>query len=299
MLKPKVMGIAPWFGSKRTLAPEIVRQLGSHVYYFGGCCGSLSVEMLKEPCEHESVCDLHGALTNLAWVVQREELAVQLFNELQRVAYHDELYQVSKDWLDGWEATEQEQLCDEPSVDWAYHYFIASWMGRNGVAGTSRINYQIATRWTQGGGSGPLRFKSAVASIPGWWQRLRNIHVLRRDVFHCLEQIEDASGVAIYTDPPYLLTTRSGRSSRYVHDFTDADHERLATALCRFRHARVVTSYYADPRLSSWYPGWTMVDCSRQKHLHVQNKRGMGRFEAPEVLLINGAAYQPEKESLF
>lgn len=34
------------------------------------------------------------------------------------------------------------------------------------------------------------------------------------------------------------------------------------------------------------------LDCSRQKHLHVQNKRGMGRKEAPEVLLINGPAFE-------
>ena len=36
----------------------------------------------------------------------------------------------------------------------------------------------------------------------------------------------------------------------------------------------------------------TILDMSRQKHLHVQNKRGMGRgmASAPEVLLINGPA---------
>ena len=83
-----------------------------------------------------------------------------------------------------------------------------------------------------------------------------------------------------------------------MHDFEDEDHIRLAEMAKRFTRARVVISYYDSPRLEELYPGWTKVDYSRHKHLHVQNKRGSTRQEAPEVLLINGDEIQ-EKNGLF
>jgi len=297
-----ITSAAPWFGSKRTMAPEIVRQLGPHQFYFEGCFGSLAVILAKEPSEHELVCDLHGAITNLAWCVQGD-LAPALYERLQRVCYSDEIYDASKAWLAANEdacAHGQNLGAAGPDADWAYHYFIASWMGRNGVAGTARVNYQIATRWTQGGGSGPLRFRNATESIPAWHDRLRRVHILRRDLFDVLPKIEDALGVVIYVDPPYLPETVAS-NSRYACDFLEGQHEQLAAVLKTFKRARVVVSYYAAPRLATLYPGWTVLECSRHKHLHVQNKRGAKRHDAPEVLLINGPAIaaEPEEPDFF
>lgn len=294
----KINALVPMFGGKRTMAPEIVRQLGPHSYYFEGCAGSMAVLFAKEPSEHETVCDLHGAITNLAWVVKEEELAVQLFNRLQRVLYSDKIYQQSKKWLEKWECGGGAESKASISIDWAYHYFLVSWMGRNGVAGTAMINYQIATRWTKGGGSGPLRFRNAVDSIPYWCDRLRNVQILRRNLFDVLPKIEDDEGVSVYCDPPYLPETMSGKA-RYLHDFRPEDHEKLAEELQRFKKARVVVSYYASPQLQALYPDWTFLDCSRHKNLQVQNRRGLKREgEAPEVLIINGPLFQ-ETPGLF
>ena len=288
----KIGGISPWFGSKRTMAPRIVEELGSHNYYFGICCGSLSVEFAKEPSHHETVCDLHGDLMNLAWALQDEEAAVRLFNRCQKTMYCDSVYRRSCDWLESVKPWEANAVNERPSqeqrysFDWAYHYFVASWMGRNGVAGTERINYQIATRWTQGGGSGPLRFKSAVDSIPPWCQRLRNMHILQRDCFDLLAKIEDADLVSIYADPPYIA-----EGGKYLHSFDAGQHCKLADELNRFEKARCVVSYYDHEILADLYPGWTKIDCSRPKHLSAQNARGAVRSIAPEVLLINGPSF--------
>jgi DNA adenine methylase len=291
----KLTALLPYFGGKRTMAPSIVEQLGPHSYYFEGCAGSMAVLFAKEPSEHEVCCDLHGGMTNLAWVIQDSLLSQDLFASLSRVLYSDELYANSKHWLGEFEKRSQPQT---PHLEWAYHYFLASWMGRNGVAGTAKVNYQIATRWTKGGGSGPLRFKNAVESIPAWCDRLRYVHVLRRDLFLVLPKIEDDRGVSIYADPPYLDETVAS-NSRYLHRFPSLEEERkdptkkghiaLAKELRRFRKARVVVSYYHAPQLQELYRGWSVIDCSRQKHLHVQNKRGIGKgmTTAPEVLLIN------------
>lgn len=270
------------------MAPEIVKQLGKHSYYFEGCCGSMAVLLAKDPAHHETVCDLHGGITNLALLIQSRTEAADLFDNLQRVMYSDELFDRSKAWLE--ENEDRLAVRDETSRGWAYHYFIASWMGRNGVAGTALTNYQLATRWTAGGGSGPLRFRNAVDSIPAWCERLKNVLILRKDVFEILPKIEDAAGTAIYVDPPYLPWSMSGKA-RYLFDFPIEQHARLAQILGTFKKARVVVSYYDALQLHELYLGWTFIDCSRHKHLHVQNKRGSKRTDAPEVLIVNGEAY--------
>ena len=164
----------------------------------------------------------------------------------------------------------------------------------------------MAVSYTPGGGQGPLRFENSVESIPAWHQRLRNVALLCRDGFGLIEKIDDTPKTALYLDPPYLLATRGkGGGSLYQHDFEECsggpslfgdvdDHERLAELLGRFQQARVVVSYYDHPRLETLYPPprWTIRKVYRQKNLHVQNRRGMGKLEAPEVLILNGDSYQ-------
>jgi DNA adenine methylase len=171
-------------------------------------------------------------------------------------------------------------------------YFIVSWQGRNGVAGTERINYQQAIRWTAGGGHSAIRFAGAVSSIPSWRRRLRDISILQRDLFAVLPRIEDEDLTSIYIDPPYVRDggSRSG-SCAYLHEFGPKQHDQLAKELRRFKRVRVVVSYYDNPTLREWYAGWTIVDCATQKNLHVQNRRGVGRCDAPEILLINGPSF--------
>lgn len=297
----QITSIAPWFGGKRTLAPKIVAQLGDHSAYWEPFCGSIAVLLAKPPSGHETVNDLHGDLINLAMVIANPHgYAEKLYERLQKTLYTQTLFDTAKAYFQ----CGLEGLCSVPGdpahiahshVERAYWYFIVSWMGRNGVSGSARVNYQMAVRWTPGGGGSGQRFRAAVDSIPAWHERLRNVCILRRDAFELLGKIEDVAGVAIYVDPPYFKETRgNGGGARYEHDFKDADHARLAGLLARFKHARVIVSYYDDARLDELYAGWTNLDCSRNKNLHLQNRRGAEKSVAPERLLINGASYTAE-----
>lgn len=282
--KGKIGAILPWYGGKRTLAPKIIQELGKHSYYLELCAGSVAVLLSKPKSSHEMVCDLHGGLINLAQVLSVEVLAKDLWASMRNVLYCDVLYQQSQSWLATHELPKKLSLvCPEH----AYHYFLVSWMGRNGEAGLRKTGKQVATRYTQSGGSGPLRFHNAVEAIPDWHERLRNVHIRQQCMFETLEKIEDSQGIAIYADPPYLPETVSVTNA-YKHDFSQADHERLAELLCGFKKARIVLSYYDCPRLRALYPGWRVVDCSRHKHMAVTGARGSGKEEAKEVLLVNG-----------
>lgn len=230
-MQMKVKAIAPWFGGKRTLGSDIVAELGNHTQYFEPLCGSMAVLFAKEPSQKETVNDLHGDLINLARVVQNEVLACELYDRLQRTLFSEGLMDDAQAFLD--------PPVSDP-VARAYWYFLASWMGRNGTAGTERQDYQIAVRWTKGGGSPTVRFRNAVESLPAWHQRLRNVVILKRDAFDILDRFEDVEGTAIYADPPYHSITRGsavkdGRGGRYLHEFNHEsdvfgekdDHTRL------------------------------------------------------------------------
>jgi DNA adenine methylase len=299
----KIKAIVPWFGSKRSLGPTIAQELGSHRAYFSLGCGSMADLFAKEPSSHETAVDLHGRLINLALVLQDQETAAELHGRLQDTLCCEEIFECCKWWISAHDPPGIDSLADERCVEDAYNYFIVSWVGRNGVAGTKRIDYQMAVRWTPGGGHGGVRFRSATESIPAWHRRLRQVMILRRDMFDVLPRIDDVAETAMYVDPPYLKGTRG--NAEYEHEFNEApsgseglfdradwdDHRRLAAELRRFEKARVVVSYYDAPRLTELYPDWTKRDCTRQKNLHVQNRRGAAKKDAPEVLLINGPSY--------
>lgn len=290
----KIKALAPWFGGKRTMAPAIVEALGEHTQYFEPFCGSMAVLFAKKPSQKETVNDLHGDLVNLARVVQVIEYAERLYDRLQRTLFTEDVLEQARRVLEEYWDPEPHS-CD---LERAYWYFLASWMGRNGTAGTARVDYQIAVRWTKSGGSPTIRFRNAIESIPAWHERLRNVVILRRDAFRIIDRFEDVAGTAIYADPPYHCDTRdfnkNGHGSKYQHEFQHEadlyapdDHTRLHATLSDYKHARIVVSYYDCPQIRKLYAGWRFIDCARQKHLHSQNGRGARPKEAPEILIVN------------
>jgi len=290
----KIKAIAPWFGGKRTLAPRIIAELGQHHSYWDPFCGGISVLLQKPRVRQECLNDLHGDLTNLA-IVLSSDRCPELHAKAAQTLYCEGLYNACKDAIavkDFAFAASPDSVTDA-HVNRALKYLVLSWMGRNGASGTARINYQFTMRYTNNGGDSATRWLKVTESIPAWHERLRGVVISRKDGIELFEKIEDAPGVAIYPDPPYI-----NEGGAYEHSFdTNAgsmfgdDHERMAEAACRFTHARIVISYYDHPRLDDLYPGWTKVRCTMSKALAAQNKRGANRSEAPEVLLINGPSY--------
>lgn len=271
----KVTALAPWYGAKRSMAAEIVAALGKHRAYWEPFCGSMAVLLGKPVSSHETVNDLHGDITNLAWVLQSDEWT-KLYDRCARSIVCEGLLAAATKRL--------KEPCPElPDWDRAYWFFIKSWWIRNGVTGTDRAGDGLAVRFTSGGGHGGIRFRSATESMADWHDRLRSVIVLRRDAFAVIEAISDQHGTALYVDPPYLA-----KGAKYAHDLEPEDHRRLAELLRRFVRARVVVSYYHHPLLAELYPGWRQIDCTRTKALVSQGQRdGKNKAVAPEVLLVN------------
>lgn len=285
--KGKVTALAPWFGAKRALAPEIVRQLGPHTSYFEPFCGSMAVLFGKPPARHELVNDLNRDLVNVARVIQTPALAGQLLTRLHFTFMAEEAYRAAR-------AVVVEPFAGEVGdVDRAYHALVFWWLGRNGLAGLKRrhTGSSFAARYAPTGGCPAVRFRSFVASVPFFARRLASVIVCHRDAFGLIEKIPDRAGVAVYCDPPYLT-----KSAEYEHDFADADHARLAAALARFNSARVVVSYYPHPALADLYPPgrWNRAEKVVNKQIRNTDTRNGCAVKATEVLLVNGPTVQSD-----
>ncbi len=275
----KIKAITPWFGSKRNLANDIVQEFGNHKAYWEVFCGSLAVLFGKPRCSMETVNDLHGDLINLIRTVQHDQHGPALYRKLRRTVMSADQFEESAKVVQG-------QPCNS-SPTRAFHFFVYCWMGRNGESGTTKTHNAMCKRYANTGGHAATRFAGVVDSIPSFRERMRNLTVLQDDAFELLGRIEDASEVVIYCDPPYVE-----KGARYLHDFTQKDHARLAEALARFEKTRVVVSYYKHPLVEELYKGWTRRELDATKAMVNQTEhRGKGVVKAPEILLINGESY--------
>lgn len=255
----------PWFGAKRNLAPRIVEMFPKHSAYWEIFCGSLAVLFEKGPCSMETVNDKHGDLINLCNVLRVEATAVELYSRLSRLVFHEDLFHHEAEL---YRQRGQSPAPDDPSVDRAENFMICSWFGRNGAAGTQSYNQGFCMRYTKNGGHAAKRWHSAVESIPDWHERLRNVTCVNRDAFELLDRIEDSEGVVIYADPPYLT-----KGAKYIHDFSEQDHDRLAESLSRFKHTTVLVSYYEHERLE-------LTPSENRKQIRSETYRGIGEAMA-------------------
>jgi site-specific DNA-adenine methylase len=127
------------------MAPIIVKQLGTMFkQYFEPFCGSMAVLFamtLRQPMPAETVNDLHGDLINLARVLQ-SPFAIELYDRTMRTLVCEDLLEEAERILSN-TPFDPDGLYSMCSVERAYWYFVASWMGRNGVAGTAATDYKM------------------------------------------------------------------------------------------------------------------------------------------------------------
>lgn len=285
-----VGALLPYFGGKREMAPSIVEMMGGHHGYIEPFAGSMAVLFAKPASPIEMVSDRWGLLINLARVVASDRYA-ELVDRVERTLFAEELVVEGCAWINAHAGVVAGSIDDVGSVhvEAAYWLLIVSWMGRNGVVGTSTQNLGVSRRFTLGGGSPTTRMNSMAESIPAWHERLRSVQIYQMDGMDLCERVDDDERFVIYADPPYL---RKGAS--YICDFRgESDHRRLAEVLDAKRKARVIVSYYDEPELEELYPRdrWTRIDMTKTKSLVSAGQRDKrGATKAPEVLLLNRPA---------
>ena len=108
------------------------------------------------------------------------------------------------------------------------------------------------------GGDSAARYANTTRGMPAWRRTLRRCSFVCCDAFDLLKTVKDQAGCGLYVDSPWA----GEPGEKYTHPFVEAQHRKLATALSRFKHTRVVVRYGVHPLVEELYPrgGLGMVD---------------------------------------
>lgn len=283
---PDVGAIANWFGTNRKLAHKVGELIGQVRFVaipFAG--GMTEIPYLK--ASSILVNDLNQHVINLARIAKDPVRGPRLMRRLRRTPFHIMQLVESQRFCQNIEDTgEVDSLflsaprAKEVDIDeWAYHYFITSWMGRAGEAGTERqFKCGFSFRYDGNGGGSAKRFYSMAAGLPLWRRVFRRCDFRCDDGFKFIEGIPDNEKAdrAIYCDPPF-----PGPGDKYAHKFDESDHLRLRNRLDKLVFTKAVIRYYSVPLIEDLYG-----DRKKWK-IHRFEGRTQTNDKAPEILITN------------
>jgi DNA adenine methylase len=220
-------------GAKWNLAPWIISHFPAHAHYVEPFFGSGAVFFNKAPAKHEVINDLSGDVVNLFRVIRED--GERLAALIEMTPWAREEYELSY------------APCDDP-LERARRFVV-----RVHQAYAGQINHRSG--WSTSTTDDRLR-------TPGWINvsqivrntagRIRIAEIENRDAVGLIKDCA-ATDVLIYADPPYPLSTRSGKM--YQHEMTDADHLTLLDALDAHPGPVVLSGYHCalyDDRLRHW-----------------------------------------------
>ena len=283
-----VTQLADRFGSNRKHAPEPGRLLRGckvvNVPFVGGFCEVpffVPVTFNGEPTHGSAnivnVNDLDRAMMNLGRIVRdRRE---QLQAALDATLFHpDELAQ-AQDACRQFEMlamTDQQPDCkSEEAFDWAYCFFICSWMTRGGSGGTKgEFNLGMSVRYKSTGGDSVVRFRNATEALTEWQNVMRLCTFNVMDAFDFIAECRkrDHAESGIYADPPWIADGKNYKHGAFDDLVNWSDdpgaklpferitrHEAMARMLASFQYTRIVVRYGDCEELRRIYPEplWT------------------------------------------
>ncbi|CAM9965137.1 unnamed protein product, partial [Phaeothamnion confervicola] len=265
---------APWFGSNRSLARHVGGLLQGCGWVGVPFAGGMS-ELLHITARTIVVSDLHKHVMNLARVLAHPQLGPKLLRRLRRRPVHagDLAYSQGRCL----QLANIVFTTDDDLLEWAEHYFVVAWMGRNGTAGTnSEFRSGLSVRWDAGGGDSATRYHSAVKALRDWFAIMPRCTFIVLDVFQFLDNVTDLPECGLYLDPPFPDV-----GAAYTHKFTVEQHRELARRLTALEHVRVVCRFYRHPLIEELYPA------PHWHWLELEGGRTQTNGKPPEVLILN------------
>jgi len=258
--KMKLAPVLKYPGSKWTLADWIIEHIPNHRIYLEPYFGSGAIFFNKTPSEIETINDVSGDVVNLFKVIRdTPELLAELVNF---TPWSRDEYYLS------YEKTGN-------NLEDARRFLIRCWMAfgtktsgrtgwRNDIAGRKYV-------------SCPNMWKIVPERILLTALRLKDAQIENQAAPDLIRRYKN-SEVLIYADPPYPLSTRSGKI--YANEMTDEDHLELLLIL-KEHPGPVLISGYACELYDNHLNGWCREVRKAQAEL---------AQEREEVLWINPIA---------
>lgn len=264
-----------YFGGKWAIGKWVISHFPPHTAYCEPFGGGASVLLRKEPSKIETYNDLNGMAVTFFQVLRDQP--EELIRRLKLTPYSRAEYLAS-------------QKSTPEAVEQARRFYVWCWQGRG------RGGVQEAGGWrfmrSDSRGQTPCDDWRKVEYLYDVAERLRNVQIEHVDALRCLE-LYDTPATLFYVDPPYVPETRSLRwgSSAYVHDYSNADHRRLAEALHQVK-GMVILSGYPSALYAELYGDWEQSERTAYK-----DTQAARRMKTTEVLWLNPAVRQGMKHT--
>lgn len=227
-------------GAKWGMAKTIVEIMPRHRSYLEPFFGSGAVLFNKPPSAIETVNDIDGDITNFFRVLR--EFPEELARKISLTPYSREVFD---------DAHENRGIDD---FDKAYRFAIRSRMG-HGFKTYQKTGFKIDVY---------ARERSYCVDV---WNRmpediflastrLKQVQIENRPALELIRKF-NYSNVLIYADPPYLLSTRSGK--QYRHEMNEQDHVELIETLQQHK-GYVILSGYPSELYDHELKGWRKIE---------------------------------------
>lgn len=252
-------------GSKWSIANWIISFFPEHHSYLEPFLGSGAVLFNKPRSDIETVNDLDGNVVNLfEWIKKDpEKLAHEIYwTPYARQAYEDTFTRVPADSL-------QQAVDFYIRLNMGYGYrtngYREGW--KNDVQGRERA--YAAMDW------GKLPGKVMEAA-----ERFRGVQIENRPAVDVIQRF-NYPNVLVYADPPYVLSTRSGK--QYQNEMDDKAHNDLLDVLLAHK-GTVILSGYENDLYNSRLKGWHREETTSYNQLSMKRR---------EILWMN---FEPQRQ---
>lgn len=235
----KMRRVFDYYGSKWSHAEWIVSRIPVHEVYVEPFLGSGGVFFTKPVSGREIISDLYGEIARFFRTLRSQP--DELIRAIMLTPYAESEFDESKIIADN----------DLEAARRFYARMRMGWMG-GGITGrtfrrdkTNARSESLPTIWR------------LIGSLYQVASRLQNAQIECADAFEQIERY-DSPTTLFYIDPPYVASTR-GAPDRYIHEMTDSDHERLATALHGCKGMVMISGYPSD-LYNRLYADWAYAD---------------------------------------
>lgn len=236
----------PYFGSKQTIAQQIISLFPDHLHYVEPFCGSLAVLLAKPRSRMETVNDLHTSLMTF-WRVLRDR-PDDLTQACELTPHSRAEYLHCRD---------AEPATDE--VEIARRVWVVLTQGRGGHDRAKQSNWRYYVDPTSSSTSFPGYLDGYRDRMPPVALRLRGVSLKSMPAIEMIAKYGASPDVLLYVDPPYLGSGRTG--NRYRHEMRgDYEHRELAEALRAAAAAVVLSGYPSDLYDRELFPDWSRVE---------------------------------------
>ncbi|MCR5837180.1 MAG: DNA adenine methylase [Lachnospiraceae bacterium] len=225
-------------GSKWNIADNIISLLPEHHTYVEPFFGSGAVFFNKKPSDIELINDLDLNVVNLFRCIKEDSGKLSALIAATPFSRYE------------YEETYCNAVPDEP-YEKALVFLIRCWMGHGYRTNGNKVGWKndVVGREKMYALWNWYRLPEWVAQIA---ERLRMVQIENRPALEVIERF-NYDNVFMYLDPPYVLSTRSGK--QYNHEMSDSEHEEFLQQIINSK-AKIMVSGYDNDMYNDYLGSW-------------------------------------------